>query len=459
MPRPARLRRFVTLFSVLGLAVVAVPQAASWAAGTTVQATWHARQAEVYAAQAAGNGGAGVLVAVLDGWVDAGHKDFEGRARPGVSCLGGTCVEGQQRDSCWHGTHVAGLIGSSSFGVAPQALLLPVQVLGADAAGSCVGTADDVAAGIRYAVDAGARIVNLSLGSELPDQSASSPIPTAVQYAGSKDVLVVFSAGNNDAPVANTYGGGALIVAATAPSGRLASYSQHGQGISLAAPGGDGSATDKDGKPSCAGQADCVTSLLSGNRYGVAAGTSMAAPQVSGAAALLLGQDATRTHDQLGQRLTATARPLDQAGAGLLDASAALGVAPIDAPAKDGSPVPVAVASPTDAVRPAAGPAASTRPVPAASAAHPAHAAAAPHPAPAVSLEPASVRETLAPVVAPTSPPTGAPAEVVALRPVAHPVRRPDLPPALTTLATALLLVAGAAAAGSWVHQRARRVR
>ena len=309
-----------------------------------MQATWHARQAGIYAAQAAGHGGAGVLVAVLDGWVDVGHRDFEGRGRSGVNCVGGTCVPGQHHDSCWHGTHVAGLIASSSFGVAPEALLLPVQVLTADPTGACLGTSDDVAAGIRYAVGAGARIINLSLGSELPDHSPSSPLAEAVRYAVSKDVLVVFSAGNNDDPVVNPYEDGALIVAATGPSGRLASYSQYGQGISLAAPGGEGTATDQDGKPSCAGQADCVTSLLAGNRYGVAAGTSMAAPQVSGTAALLLGQDPTRTRDQLARRLRSTARPLAQAGSGLLDASAALGVAPIGAPAKAGSPI--AVASP-----------------------------------------------------------------------------------------------------------------
>ena len=318
----------------LGLAVSAVPPAAVWAAGTPVQSTWHARQARIYAAQAAGNDGADVLVAVLDGWVDVAHKDFEGRVRTGVDCVGGTCVPGQHQDACWHGTHVAGLIASSSFGVAPRARLLPVQVLTADTSGGCVGDADDVAAGLRFAVDAGARIVNLSLGSELADQSTTSPIAAAVQYAGSRNVLVVFSAGNNDAPVANSYGGAALIVAATGPSGHLASYSQYGAGISLAAPGGDGTRTDQEGRPSCQGATDCVTSLLSGNRYGVAAGTSMAAPQVSGTAALLLGQDLTRTREQLAAQLTSTARPLAEAGAGLLDASAALGVTPLGTPAR-----------------------------------------------------------------------------------------------------------------------------
>ena len=412
---------------------------ASWAAGTAVQATWHARQAEVYAAQAAGRGGAGVLVAVLDGWVDVSHRDFEGRARTGVNCVGGTCVPGQQHDSCWHGTHVAGLIASSSFGVAPKAQLLPVQVLTADPSGACLGTSDDVAAGIRYAVGAGARVVNLSLGAELPDHSPSSPLAEAVRYAVAKDVLVVFSAGNNDDPVANSYDDGALIVAATAPSGRLAGYSQYGAGISLAAPGGEGTATDQEGKPSCSGQADCVTSLLAGNRYGVAAGTSMAAPQVSGAAALLLGQDPARHRDQLIQRLRSTARPLAQAGAGLLDASAALGVTPLDAPARAGSAV--VVASP-----------ASNRPTAAGPSTTPSHQSAAP--AASVggtsSSAPPALDPSRAPVAANPAPEgSGVSDRVVRLRATALPAPAPRLPLVTVALAVALLLLAGAGLAAT----------
>ena len=358
MPRLALPRRLTVLSLCVGFAVFGVAPSASWAAGTAVQTTWHGQQARIYPAQAAGSGGAGVLVAVLDGWIDRSHKDFGGRAATGVSCVGGTCTAGQQADGCWHGTHVAGLVASSSFGVAPRARILPVQVLTGDASGACTGSPADVSAGIHYAVDAGARILNLSLGADLPGESTGSAIPAAIQYAVSKDVLVVFSAGNSDAPMADTYGGGALIVAATGPSGQLANYSQHGQGISLAAPGGQGAGTDKDGKPICLGQSDCVTSLLSGGKYGVAAGTSMAAPQVSGTAALLLGQNPARTRDQLAQRLTATARPLAQAGAGLLDASAALGVAN-SAPSEttsggttSGGTAPGGTASPTASSRP-----------------------------------------------------------------------------------------------------------
>ncbi|MBW3654458.1 MAG: S8 family serine peptidase, partial [Actinobacteria bacterium] len=105
----------------------------------------------------------------------------------------------------------------------------------------------------------------------------------ASKKAARAGVVVVFSAGNASLPVTDSYGGSAVIVAATGRSGQLASYSQRGSGVDLAAPGGDPET------PDVCTQADCVTSLFPGNRYSVAAGTSMAAPHVSGVAALLLG--------------------------------------------------------------------------------------------------------------------------------------------------------------------------
>ncbi len=316
--------RTLSVGAVLLLSPLALTGTVDAASATGVQRTWHSDQARVPAARAAGRDGRGVLVAVLDSWVDRTHPDFEGRVLPGADCLGGTCVPGPAKaDSCDHGTHVAGTVASSSFGVAPGASVLPVRVLSFDAdTGECLGDPEDVAAGIRWAVAQGARVLNLSLGPDVPGLAAGSGLPAAVDEAAAAGALVVFSAGNARLPLADSYRGAALVVAATGPDGQLASYSQRAVGVDLAAPGGD---------PADAGtcsRADCVTSLYPLDRYAVAAGTSMAAPHVSGTAALLLGQDPGRTRADLVARLTGTARPLADAGAGLLDASAALGVRP-----------------------------------------------------------------------------------------------------------------------------------
>jgi subtilisin family serine protease len=297
-------------------------------------------------------------VAVLDTWVDGAHRDFEGRVLPGADCTGGTCREGvMAADQCDHGTHVAGTVASSSYGVAPRASVLPVKVLAYDPSATppaCNGSVSGVAAGIRYATAQGARVINLSLGTLVPGLSSSTSISTAVTEAARAGVVVVFAAGNSTVPVSDTYGGGALIVAATGPDGQLAGYSQRGAGVSLAAPGGDPEAF-----ASCS-PSTCVTSLFPTGRYAVAAGTSMAAPHVAGAAALLLAQDPARTRDQVLERLRGTARPLGGAGSGLLDVSAALSAVPTR-PDSAPPPLPPAEPPPSD---PAAPPAVEPEPAP-----------------------------------------------------------------------------------------------
>ena len=129
------------------------------------------------------------------------------------------------------------------------------------ASGECVGQPDDVAAGIRWAITHGARVLNLSLGPDVPGLSRSTAIPAAVDEAAQAGVVVVFSAGNASLPVTDSYDDNALIVAATGPSGALASYSQRGAGVDLAAPGGDPVTPDV-----CARE-DCVLSLFPGDRY------------------------------------------------------------------------------------------------------------------------------------------------------------------------------------------------
>jgi subtilisin family serine protease len=311
-----RHRLLVASGAALGL-LAAVPGSA----GEPTQQTWHGNQIHMYGVQAAGRYGAGVTVAVLDGWIDRSHPDFEGRVLAGADCRSGTCKAGLTPENCGahHGTHVAGTVGASNLGVAPKATILPVQVLSSDSRGECTGTPAAVAAGIRYAVAHGAKVLNLSLGPDNPG-STNAAIPTAVHQAAQAGAVVVFSAGNADLPVSQSYGTDALVVAATGPSGQLASYSQYGAGVTLAAPGGQ-----PDSKDDCA-IADCVLSLYPDNQLAVAAGTSMAAPHVSGLAALLFAQAPGRSRSTVIARIESTAHPLSGAGYGLVDVGRALGV-------------------------------------------------------------------------------------------------------------------------------------
>ena len=419
---------------LLALMSFAVPALAA----TPPQPTWHAKQAGVPDARSTGRGGEGIVVAVLDSWVDGAHPDLSGRVLPGAECLRGTCTPGPAgADRCDHGTHVSGTVAATSFGVAPRATVLPVRVLTYDPdSGECVGQPDDVAAGIRWAITHGARVLNLSLGPDVPGLSRSTAIPAAVDEAAQAGVVVVFSAGNASLPVTDSYDGNALIVAATGPSGALASYSQRGAGVDLAAPGGD------PVTPDVCGREDCVLSLFPGDRYSVAAGTSMAAPHVSGVAALLLAQDPARTREQVVQRLLATARPLADAGRGTLDARAALGVRAATRTRAQLTPRPVAVpppaASTAATVPPAPVPPAAPvvsepaaqavpppvpPPVPVVSAAAPAHAGTSP--------------AALSPQVAP------APAPPVALPPAGQ--KPEQVPAGLLALAPALMLAAATA--------------
>ena len=190
--------------------------------------------------------GGGITVAVVDTGVAAGHPDLAGKVLPGHEFLGGIDRDlSPMIDDCGHGTHVAGTIAAipnnriGIAGAAPHVRILPVRVL--SAANSCGGWSSDVAKGIVWAANHGARVINLSLGGPGPD----SALLQAVSYARSHGAVVVAAAGNNHGectPYKNKtiYPGattGAIGVAAVDSNFQHACFSNTGSYVDLAAPG------------------------------------------------------------------------------------------------------------------------------------------------------------------------------------------------------------------------------
>jgi subtilisin family serine protease len=245
----------------------------------------------------------------------AATPDLAGRLLSGWNAID---PSGDALDDNGHGTHVAGTIaeiagnGLAESGVAPEAMILPVKVL--DSTGS--GSDADVAAGIVWAADHGARVVNLSLGG--PESSAV--LADGVAYARSKGVLIVAAAGNDGGAVGVPARlAGVIAVGAVGPDHVRAPFSAGGSALDLVAPGVDILQQTLDG---AGGYADRSWS-----------GTSMASPHVAGVAALALAAGRATTAVGVTRLLSRTARDLgapgrDPAyGAGLVRADAVLGVA------------------------------------------------------------------------------------------------------------------------------------
>jgi subtilisin family serine protease len=246
----------------------------------------------------------------------------------GVDVIGG----GAPADANGHGTAVAGIIGArgnngiGGTGIAQDARIMAVRVLGADA----TGTTATVVEGMRYALAHGARIINLSLSG--PDRSRA--LEEQIQAAQAQGVLVVAAAGNQGAdldsqpsypaayPEANV-----IAVASTGPGGGLSSFSDRGvRTVDLAAPGED------------------VLAPSPGGSYSRWSGTSAAAPVVAGAAVLLEAASPAASADRVRDALLSGARRLPAlSGAvatGELDAGAAMQRLGVDATAAP-APAPV----------------------------------------------------------------------------------------------------------------------
>ena len=321
--------------------------------------------------------GRGVTVAVIDTGVRP-HADLLSNLLPGYNFISDPFVSGNGRNddstdpgdavaanycgtgsrasnSSWHGTHVSGIVAATAnnvagvAGVAFNAKVVPLRVLG-----RCGGYTSDIADAINWAAGnyvAGApqnpnpaKVLNLSLGG---DGLCGMTLQSAITAARAKGSVVVVAAGNNNADAGTTFPAncnGVVAVAATSINGGKASYSNFGSNVTLAAPGGDGSA-------------GILSTLNAGlttpgvDSYASYMGTSMATPVVAGVVALMFSVNSRLTPDQVADMLKKSARPfLAQApcvncGAGIVDANAAVALAAA-AIAPPGEPTPAPAPTP-----------------------------------------------------------------------------------------------------------------
>ena len=258
-------------------------------------------------------GSCSTLVAIIDTGFRTGIADLAGRLRED---LGRDFAEDDLDpfDRHGHGTHVGSTVAAAAdnstsiAGVAPDVCIFAVKVLTDDGSGSF----EDVAEGVVYAADAGASVMNLSLGCDCEPQQV---LEDALEYAAARNVVIVAASGNDSLdqlgyPASSPT---TIAVGAVDESLDLASFSNYGPGQDLVAPGVDVVSLFPDGE-SCEGS-----------------GTSMAAPHVAGVVALMRSQEPNLPREEVRQRLRAGARDLgvpgpdERFGAGLVNASSAVG--------------------------------------------------------------------------------------------------------------------------------------
>ena len=219
--------------------------------------------------------GEGVIVAVVDTGVKADHQDLVGQVLPGADFSGGQS-DGRV-DTIGHGTSMSGLIAGHGHGtnagisgLAPKAKILPVRVALSGGAVINNGTSERTPEAIRYAADHGAKVINMSF-----DGAGDSDMREAIEYAVSKDIVLVASAGNEgdkDRPVGYPAAfPGVVAVGAIDQQGALWAKSNKGTEVTLVAPGADIYAVD----------------FQSTSSYHKSSGTSDASAYVSAIAALV----------------------------------------------------------------------------------------------------------------------------------------------------------------------------
>ena len=245
--------------------------------------------------------GEGIKVGVLDTGIALEHPDLKSAI---LEARDFTRSPSQAYDAQGHGTHVSGIIAARRnangiVGVAPESKIILAKVLNDEGS----GTSADIVAGIRWAVETGADILSMSLGSPEPDEE----IHQALLLAISKGVFVITAAGN-EGPNLDTVGYPAgfsemVAVGSIDRQKKLSSFSSRGRQVDIAAPG------------------DQITSCYPPRSYAVLSGTSMATPFVSGVVALMLakhrklgGKTPVETQQDLIEHLCRSADDAGKAG-------------------------------------------------------------------------------------------------------------------------------------------------
>ncbi|MHB8808747.1 MAG: S8 family serine peptidase [Desulfobulbaceae bacterium] len=286
--------------------------------------------------------GDGIVVAVLDTGLQPGGPD-------GIGCVVApqdiVNSDSDPADGDGHGTHVAGTIaqrtnnGIGVAGLAYEACIMPVKVL--DDSGS--GTFADIAEGIYWAVGHGAKVINMSLGTNARYAFSTDPImDAALKFADDSGVTVVCAAGNNGSRKNVSYPAiypTTIAVGATDYTNTVTRYSNKGKGLDIVAPGGD---TTRDLNHDGYGDGILQETSINGWDYYFFQGTSMASPHVAAAAAFLLANNPGLTPQEVRTALTATALDLNEAGYdstsgyGLLQVYNALTGGEVGTPGTDG---------------------------------------------------------------------------------------------------------------------------
>ena len=282
-----------------------------------------------------------VIVAIVDSGISLSHPEFAGRLVAGWDYVNG---DSDPSDDNGHGTHVAGIVaaamnGEGVVGIAPNVRLMPVKILNA----SKTATWANTALGIRYAADHGAKVINLSMGGT----SYSAALQDAIRYAAGKGVVIVAAAGNqgSSGPFYPAYFEETIAVGATDEHDEYWTISNYGNWVDVTAPGASIYST--------------WWTADNPNTYGFMSGTSMAAPHVSGLAALLLSYRPQLSAADVRAIIQQTAVDKGAAGFdiyygwGRIDAGAAMTLATTWIPY---TPTPTATATATPSATPTATP-------------------------------------------------------------------------------------------------------